>query len=89
MKINKAIVMTIGTTDFTFKPTVQDHNNYMNELMPNNKMAPMHLYLSRTVDSDQKEALVELLDTVPGLTSEVFAEVTTASKGGITVTLKN
>ncbi|WED29047.1 putative phage tail assembly chaperone [Vibrio sp. DW001] len=86
---NKAVVLTIGATDFNFTPTVQDHNNYMNELMPNNKVAPMHLYLSRTVAPEQKEALVALLDTVPGLTSEIFAEVTSASKGGITVTLKN
>ena len=83
------ITLNIGETEFTFKPTVQDHNNYMNEMMPDNKVAPMYAYLTRTVESAQKEALVELIDSVPGLTSEVFAEVTKASKGGITVSLKH
>lgn len=86
---NKAVVLTIGETDFSFTPTVQDHNNYMNEMMPNNKVAPMHQYLTRTVAPEQKEKLCGLLDSVPGLTSEVFGEVSTAAKCGITVTVKN
>lgn len=89
MSKKNAVVLTIGTTDFSFTPSVQDHNNYMNEMMPNNKVAPMHQYLSRTVMPEQKEALLKLLDSVPGLTSEVFGEVTSAAKCGITVTLKN
>jgi hypothetical protein len=41
------------------------------------------------VKSEQKEALKELLDTVPGLVMELFVEVSKAAKGGIKVTLKN
>ncbi|WP_375750950.1 putative phage tail assembly chaperone [Vibrio sp. HN007] len=87
--MSKKVEVTIGEKDFEFTPTVTDHNNYLNEMMPNNKVAPMHTYLTRTVNPDQKDELVDLLNSVPGLTSEVFAEVTTASKGGITVTIKN
>ena len=85
----KKISLTIGTTDFTFSPTVVDHNNYTNALMPDDKIAPAHQYLTRTVEPEQKEDLVELLDTVPGLVMEVFMEVSKASKGGVKVTLKN
>lgn len=85
----KAITLTIGETDFTFSPTVADHNNYTNDLMPDNKIAPAHTFLSRTVAPEQKEALVELLDTVPGLVMEVFMEINKASRGGLKVTLKN
>jgi hypothetical protein len=87
--MTKKIVLTIGATDFTFTPTVADHNNYTNALMPDNKIAPAHQFLTRTVESTQKAELVELLDTVPGLVMDVFMEVSKASKGGVKVTLKN
>lgn len=87
--VAKSIVLTIGATDFTFSPTVADHNNYTNDLMPDNKIAPAHTFLSRTVAPEQKEELVELLDTVPGLVMEVFMEINKASRGGLKVALKN
>ena len=90
-KTNKAtdIILSIGETDFTFSPSVTDHNNYTNELMPDNKIAPAHQFLTRTVATEQKDALAELLNTVPGLVMEVFMEVSKASRGGVKVTLKN
>ncbi|MGF1876663.1 putative phage tail assembly chaperone [Photobacterium frigidiphilum] len=84
----KPVVVTVAGTDFTFTPTVQDANNHTNDLMPNNKVAPAYTYLTRTVQADQKEALIGLIDTVPGLTIELFATVSIASKGGIEITLK-
>ena len=85
----KIILLTIGAVDFKFTPTVSDHNNYTNALMPDDKIAPAHTFLTRTVAPEQKDALVELLDTVPGLVMEVFMEVSKASRGGLKVTLKN
>ena len=83
------IILTIGETDFTFKPTVSDHNNYTNDLMPDNKIAPAHTFLTRTVEHEQKADLVELLDNVPGLVMELFMEISKASRGGLKVTLKS
>ncbi|MUJ21989.1 putative phage tail assembly chaperone [Aliivibrio fischeri] len=88
-KSTKAVILTIGELDFEFTPTVNDHNNYTNEMMADNKVAPAYTFLTRTVKSEQKEALKELLDTVPGLVMELFVEVSKAAKGGIKVTLKN
>lgn len=65
-KSTKAVILTIGEQDFEFTPTVNDHNNYTNEMMADNKVAPAYTFLTRTVKSEQKEALKELLDTVPG-----------------------
>jgi len=87
--MTKKIVLTIGETEFTFTPTVADHNNYTNALMPDDKIAPAHQFLTRTVEPEQKADLIELLDTVPGLVMDVFMEVNKASKGGVKVTLKN
>ena len=88
-KSAKAVILAIGEQDFEFTPTVNDHNNYTNEMMADNKVAPAYTFLTRTVKSEQKEALKELLDTVPGLVMELFIEVSKAAKGGIKVTLKN
>ncbi|CAH8216776.1 conserved hypothetical protein [Vibrio aestuarianus] len=85
----KTVTFEIGGTDFKFTPSVNDANNYTNEVMPDNKVAPARTYLLRTVDADQKEALTELLNTVPGLAVELHSKVHDASKGGITITLKN
>lgn len=85
----KAIILTIGDKDFTFNPTVADHNNYTNDLMPNNKIAPAHTFLTRTVESEKKVELTELLETVPGLTMDLFITISEASRGGLKVTLKN
>lgn len=88
-KAAKTIVVCIAGVDFTFIPTVQDANNYMNELMPNNKVVPAYNYLSRTVEQGQRDELCELLDTVPGLVTELHAKVSEEAKGGVTITIKN
>lgn len=88
-KSAKTVILAIGEQDVEFTPTVNDHNNYTNEMMADNKVAPAYTFLTRTVKSEQKEALKELLDTVPGLVMELFIEVSKAAKGGIKVTLKN
>lgn len=88
-KAPKIIVIGINEIDFKFTPTVQDANNYMNELMPNNKIVPAYNYLSRTVDQAQRDTLCALLDTVPGLVTELHAKVSEEAKGGVTITIKN
>lgn len=86
---NKPVIVGIAGTDFKFTPTVTDANNYVNGMSLDNKVEPARTYLERTVDKDQKEALVELLNTVPGLVTELHQMVHNQSKGGITITLKN
>ncbi|MBY8231802.1 putative phage tail assembly chaperone [Vibrio fluvialis] len=85
----KPVTVAIAGTDFTFTPTVTDANNYTNGVSLDNKVEPARTYLERTVDQQQKESLVELMNTVPGLAIELFGTVYEASKGGITITLKN
>lgn len=89
MKKETVIMLSIGETDFEFSPTVADHNNYTNELAMDNKIAPAHQFLTRTVKPEQKAELIELLDTVPGLVMEVFMEISKEARGGLKVTIKN
>ncbi|MDN4696292.1 putative phage tail assembly chaperone [Vibrio parahaemolyticus] len=86
---SKPVVVAIASTDFKFTPTVADANNYTNGVSLDNKVEPARTYLERTVDKEQKDTLVELLNTVPGLAVELHQKVHEASKGGITITLKN
>ncbi|NAW86319.1 hypothetical protein CAG71_07550 [Photobacterium halotolerans] len=88
-KSMKPVVVTIGETDFEFTPTVTDANNYSNSVTLDKKVEPARTYLERTVKPEQKAELVELMNTVPGLTMEVFGTVHEAGKGGIKITLKN
>ncbi len=85
----KPVVVTIHTTDFTFTPSVTDANNYSNEVMPDDKVVPAYKYLTRSVDSKQKDELKGYLDTVPHLVMDLYHKVSEAAKGGITITLKN
>ncbi len=85
----KPVIVCVGGTDFKFTPTVTDANNYTNGVSLDNKVEPARTYLERTVDKEQKDALVELLNVVPGLAVELHQTVHEASKGGIKITLKN
>lgn len=88
MKKNRAVIVSVDDVDFEFSPSVMDHNNYTNDLMPDNKVAPAYTFLTRTVKVEQKEALTELLDNVPGFLMDIFMEVNKGAKNGIKVRLK-
>jgi hypothetical protein len=87
--MQSTVIVTIGEVDFTFTPTVNDYNNYTNDMMPDNKVEPARTYLTRTVEPKQKEALIELMNTVPGLIIDLFGEVVKGARGDLRVALKN
>ncbi|SHO57895.1 putative phage tail assembly chaperone [Vibrio quintilis] len=87
--MSNPITVTINETEFDFSPEVSNHNDYINEMMPDNKVAPARRFLTRTVNQEQKAELVQLLDSVPGLIMDLFSVVEKESRGGVTVTLKN
>jgi len=86
---SKPVVISIADSDFTFTPSVADANNYTNSVSLESKVEPARTYLERSVDSEKKSDLVELMDLVPGLVMDVFSTVHEAAKGGVKVTLKN
>lgn len=64
--MNQTITLTIGSKDFTFNVSTNDYNGYINDIMPNNKVAPAHNLVMRTVDESNKKELRELIDKSPG-----------------------
>lgn len=87
--MKKTVVLIVGGTEFSFSAEPQDLNNYINELMPNNKVAPARQFLMRTIESEQKDALKKLLDEGFGLEVELHSKVTEQLKGGLEISVKN
>lgn len=71
--MKKTITLTIAGTDFGFTVSTSDYNDYINALMPDNKVAPNHNLAVRTVHSDQKQDLSALLGENPGAAVNIGA----------------
>jgi len=69
--MKKKITLTIAASTIGFTMTTDDYNSYMNEIMPDNKMAPAHNLVMRTVDAEQKEELRGILDNSPGAALQI------------------
>lgn len=54
---NKIKIM-INDQEISFAPTVELQEKLINETQPNNKVAPMHNFLVRSVCPESKEALL-------------------------------
>ncbi len=86
--MKKQIVLTITNSDIGFSMTTDDYNNYLNEIMPDNKVAPAHNLLMRVVDSKQKDTLRELLDNSPGASLQIAGALTKEFAPSIEVSVK-
>ena len=71
--MNKAITLTISGTDITFNHSTADYNDYINGVMPDNKVAPAHLLLTRTVKKEQRDELKGILESSPGAEIQIAA----------------
>ncbi|PSW14420.1 hypothetical protein C9J01_08260 [Photobacterium rosenbergii] len=69
------ITLVIASKELAFKPSEVEYNDYMNELMPDNKVAPAHNFLFNTVDDGCKEALREITNANPGAAVQITAAV--------------
>ena len=62
MEKGKKIVVTVGEAELTFTVSLQDYNDYVNAIKPDDKVAPSLNFLRRTVDPEQKELLKSFTD---------------------------
>lgn len=82
------ITLVVCNTELKFKPDTPAYNKYINELMPDNKVAPSHNYLRRIVDADCKEALDKLLMR-PGVALQLAAKVNEQFVPELEIEVKN
>ena len=86
--MKKKINLTIAGTDISFTMSIEDYNSYMNEIMPDNKIAPAHNLVMRAVDSEYKEAIRKVLDTSPGASLQIAGLLTLEFAPAIEITVK-
>lgn len=84
----KPIVLTIAGTDISFSPDMATYNKYINEMAMNNKVAPAHNFLARTVDADSKEALLKIMEQ-PGATLQIVGKLLEEYTPELEITVKN
>ncbi|WP_351015012.1 putative phage tail assembly chaperone [Shewanella sp. AC91-MNA-CIBAN-0169] len=86
--MKKQITLTIAALTIGFTMTTDDYNSYLNEIMPDNKVAPAHNLVMRTVDAEQKEELRGILDTSPGAALQIAGLLTQEFAPSIAISVK-
>ena len=71
----KSIVVVVGATELEFNPTEVEYNDYMNELMPDNKVNPAHNFLFNCVTDETKDELRTITESNPGAAVQITAIV--------------
>lgn len=72
--MSKPIKLKIDGKPVTFNVDAAAFDKYLNELTPNNKVAPARNFLTRTVATEDREALKSVLEK-PGAGLQVAAKL--------------
>ncbi len=86
--MSKKITLTIAGTDISFEPTMTAYNGFINDMMPNDKVAPAHNYLKKIVCQESKEALDELLKR-PSAALQLAGAINKEFAPELEITVKN
>jgi hypothetical protein len=86
--MKKQITLMIAAVAIGFTMTTDDYNSYLNEIMPDNKVAPAHNLLMRTVDAEHKEELRGILDTSPGAALQIASLLNQEFAPSIAISVK-
>lgn len=68
------IVLSIRGRNLTFCPTPEIYNDYINAMMPNNKVAPSHNFVMRCAAAECKDTVRELLG-MPGASLQIAGAI--------------
>lgn len=86
--MSKKITLTIAGTDISFEPTMTAYNGFINDMMPNDKVAPAHNYLKKIVSTESKEALDDLLQR-PSAALQLAGAINKEFAPDLEITVKN
>ncbi|HGY1020200.1 MULTISPECIES: putative phage tail assembly chaperone [Aeromonas] len=86
--MSKKITLTIAGTDISFEPTMTAYNGFLNDMMPDDKVAPAHNYLKKIVCTESKEALDDLLKR-PGAALQLAGAINKEFAPDLEITVKN
>lgn len=83
------ITLTINGTDVTFEPTKLAYNSYINDITMNDKVAPATNFLRRTVVSEDKDKLNEILEKHVGAALQIVEKVLKQFAPDLEIEIKN
>lgn len=86
--MSKKMTLTVAGTDISFEPTMTAYNSFINDMMPNDKVAPAHNYLKKIVCPESKEALDELLKR-PSAALQLAGAINKEFAPELDITVKN
>ena len=90
--MSQQTTVVINDKEISFSIGVEDYNRYLNEQMPNDKVAPAYNFLIRTVDEKQKEELKKLImvDGKPNglVVVQVAGSLAADFAGGVQISIK-
>ncbi|GGI82080.1 hypothetical protein GCM10007978_19840 [Shewanella hanedai] len=70
--MKKTITLTIGSTEFNFNLTVNDHSDFVDSVSRGGSIcSASHNFAMRSIDKAQKEELKKLLENSPGAEVQV------------------
>ncbi len=70
--MKKTITLTIGSTEFNFNLTVNDHSDFVDSVSRGGSIcSASHNFAMRSIDVTQKEELKKLLENSPGAEVQV------------------
>ena len=84
--MEKQIKVTVNQKELAFNVTTEHYNQYINEMMPDNKIGPAKNFLVRTVDEATSKNLTELLK-LPGVELQLAGKVVNEFLPDITIEL--
>lgn len=82
------VTLIVQGNELVFEPTTQAYNKFVNEMMPDNKIAPAHNYVRRIVTAESKAALDKLLES-PGVGLQLAAKVNDQFVPELEIEVKN
>lgn len=86
--MSKKITLTVAGTDISFEPTMTAYNSFINDMMPNDKVAPAHNYLKKIVCPESKEVLDDLLKR-PSAALQLAGAINKEFAPELDITVKN
>ena len=82
------ITLEVAGKELKFAPTMVAYNSFINDMMPNDKVAPAHNYLKKIVCQESKAELDELLKR-PGAALQLVNAVNAEFAPELDITVKN
>lgn len=83
------ITLIIGTTEFAFNVTAQDHNDFVDAAARGGSMtAAANNFVVRVIESAQKEEFKKLLDSSPGAELQIASALKAEFSPVLEITVK-